>query len=300
MSIISVTRDLDKSGSWPSATVLDDNFELHRKIANYEIRWSIGADSVPDVAFQAQRIHGSSYVESEYFNDLAIDEHGRLLPELDGTRERDGWSARITYMLAVPKGGAIEDGEATARMIDIGEGGDISDLPAFKYFAESDSGIEQVLRQTIETYGASSVREVAALGSIGRNGHLGSHEIMRSIIQNAVRKKRQLGHGEIYLTALTEKSIRPIIRFVGDSAATVIGEPTRIYASDERAGLIHVSPVLIDPSRIIDGLVSDLGDCEVGSRPYEMLRHRILFLADGLSEEELGQDTVSAIRSTHQ
>ena len=43
----------------------------------------------------------------------------------------------INYLLAVPIGGEINEATATLRMIDIGEGGTIDDIPTYKYFKNS-------------------------------------------------------------------------------------------------------------------------------------------------------------------
>jgi hypothetical protein len=276
---------------------LSDMFEIPRHGAKYTIAWTRGATSNPDIASQAQRIHGLSYVDYGYFHRNGLAEDGRLVPELDGTREKSEHNTVINYLLAIPKSAPLEEAEATLRMIDIGENGTIEDLPTYKYFKEGMSkDVQEKLKKVVELYGIESVREVAALATVGKTGHLGSYELMRAIMQNSLIKKEQRGYGELFVTAMTEKSLRPVADFAGAEAIEIIGDPVQIFGGDERAAEIFVTPVIIDPNKVIDGILNDIARATYDTERVA-LRNKLLFLVDGLTNAQIGERGMDYIHS---
>lgn len=265
-----------------------DTFEIPRAHARYRIEWAMGCETNPEIAFRAQQIQGESYVESHYFSADGLDEYGRLVAELDGTREQPGVCVSISYLLAVPNDEQTQDAIAAMRLIDIPEGGSIEDIPTYKYFKESISlDVQQQLHQVIQHHGREGIREIAALAAVGRIGHFGSYELMRAVIQNSIIKKSEGRGSEIYITALTDKSLKPILEFAGTSASVVIGKPVRIFADEPRAKEdLRVTPVLVDPHKIIDGLVAEIED-PTNTR-VSSLETKLLFLTDGLTERQMG------------
>lgn len=268
----------------------DGQFEIHRNHSRYTILWTEGCESNPAIAFRAQQIHGQSYVDAGYFSADALDEYGRLVEELDGTRERAGKDLSITYLLATPKGAGVEDSIATMRLISIPEGGGIEDIPTYKYFKEGMSlEVQQKLHGIISEHGRQSVIEIAALASVGRSGAHGSYELMRSVIQNSIIRKSEGRSSEIYVTALTDKSLNPILEFAGLGASEIIGEPVHIFADEKRSGEnLRVTPVLVDPHKILDSLITDI--THVSNRDRGGLEAKLQFLTDGLTEFQMGKE----------
>lgn len=266
---------------------LPDQFELPRQGARYTIDVSVGEQDKPEIALTAQRIHGKSYVEYGYIAPEGLTEDGRLLPELDGNRDRADGSVRVNYLIARETGKSVEEARATVRLIDIGENGTVEDLPTYRYFKDVfSSETKTKLHNIIELYGKGSIREIGALGVTDARGHLGSYELMRATMQNALIKEAEYGHRELFLVSMTKKSLRPITEFAGKNATTLLSEPTEMFSDDPRK-VIHISPALIDPHKIIDGILDDI---EASDSPAKVvtLSHKLQFFADGLPAKCIG------------
>lgn len=275
-----------------------DKFEIPRSSALHRIEWTRGVDNNPEVSLKAQQLHGQSYVEYGYFDSRGLGGDGRLVPELDGTREKPDSSAVINYLLAVPIGGEINEATATLRMIDIGEGGTIDDIPTYKYFKNSlEGGVREKLEEIVAIHGNSSVREVSALATASSKGsHLGSYELMRAIAQNAVIKRERTGISDIYIAALTSKSIKPVLNFAGHGASEVIGSPVNIFTDDERSARdLQVIPVLLDPCAVIGGIVDELHSATSVDQ-QGLLVTKLKFMTDGLSDRQMGDRAAEALK----
>lgn len=280
----------------------EDNFDIPHQYAEHKIVWTKGAENNPSIAHRAQQIHGASYVEYGYFSADALTQDGQLVPELDGTRERPGLHLDISYLLALPRNSEdVAEANATIRLGDIAEDGSIEDLPTYKYFKEGMmADVREELERVAQGHGTEAViREVMALASEGREGHKGAYELMRTVIQNAIIKKEAGGLGELYITALTDKSLGPVLTFAGTNASTTIGESVRIFSDDSRAASdLCVTPVLIDPHKIIDGTVQDIERCDDSTKGI-LLHKKLLLLVDGLTQSQMGDRATAYLRAHH-
>lgn len=282
----------------PSGRYGEDNFDIPRHQAAYDIICAKGAETNPAVALRAQQIHGISYAEYGYFRSDALEEDGSLPLELDGTREKPGQAIDISYLLAVPRGRGIDDADATLRIGD----GSVEGTPTYKYFRDRrSSGVCEQLCELQELYGLGSIREVMALASVGKNGSKGAYELMRAVAQNCIVKHDATGQRELYLMALTGNSLGPVLKFAGPSASMVIGDSVRIFDDDQRAASdLRVTPVIIDPTKMIDGVIDEIeacGDNEETFRKRQLLIGKLSFLADGLTHAQMGDRAVMYLGS---
>lgn len=281
----------------------EDRFDMPHQQAEYRVAWTRGAANDPELAKRAQQLHGLSYVEYKYFTPDALAEDGRLLPELDGTREREGLDIDITYLLALPlDSNHVADAKATIRLGDISEEGSIEDLPTYKYFKDSMTlSVRDRLEGLVGEYGPEALREVMALASEGHEGHKAAYELMRAVIQNDIIKQDSTGQNKLYITALTDKSLQPVWAFAGKYASQIIGEPVRIFSQDSRAASdLRVTPVLIDPHKIIGGIVREIEECDTssrGTRREQMLSAKLHFLTDGLTVDQMGDSAARYLAS---
>ncbi len=258
---------------------LPDQFELPRHGARYTIDVSIGEQDKPEVALTAQRIHGKSYVDYGYIAPEGLTEDGRLLPELDGNRDRNDGSLRINYLVAHEIGKPIEEARATMRLIDIGENGTIEDLPTYQYFKDVfPPEVKAGLHEISETH---FVREAGSLGTTDVRGHLGAYEIKRAAIQNALIQELEHGQRTLFLVSMTPTSLRPITEFVGQHATVMLSEPTEMFSDDPRK-VIHLQYALIDPHKMINGILDDIEAAKDNSATVVKLRHKLEFITDGL------------------
>jgi len=265
-----------------------DMFEIPRHDARYSIVSSVGEDESPQVVEKAQQIHGVSYVNYDYFDESGKMDDGRLVPDLDGTRSDMSGKVVASYFVAFPAGGVVEHAKATVRLLDIGANGSLEDLPTYKYFADTfDDNTKTGLKSVIDTYGNSSVREVAALGTIESGEHRGSFELMRALVQNSVLKDAA-GHPELYLASLTDSSFRPVLGFIHPKSANILSKPVRIFSDDPRSKLIYVTPVLMDLSAVIQNTAQAVESAHTSSEAAK-LEANLRFITDGLPEDLVDQ-----------
>jgi hypothetical protein len=274
-----------------------DILEVPRRHELYDIELSLDAREDDALAHEAQRMHGASYVDYGYFKPEALDVDGRLFPELDGTRAKQDGNIRVDYILA--RSNHTGEAGASVRLIRIGESANIESLPTYKYFKDAfDDVTKAKLRKIIDENGTNGLGEIAALSNAGHDHSVGSYEIMRAIVQNTVIQHARRGHSEVYLASLTNKSLKPVRSFTGPSALRVIGEPVRIFADDARAHEIHVTPVLIEPYKIVATMADRVrGDgTEINSRFVPSL----LFMLEGLTPEQMGPDFAALVEQVTQ
>lgn len=271
---------------------LPDQFELPRQGARYTIDVSVGEQDKPEVAWMARRIHGISYAEFGYVTQECLDEDGCLLPELDGSRDREDGTIRVSYMLAHEIGKPIEEARATMRLIDVGENGTVDDLPTCQNFKDVFSPeIKAHLHELSKTY---RIREAGSLGAIGGvKGHLGSYENMRAAIQSALIQELEHGQPTLFLVSMTPKSIRPIIEFVGKHATEQLSGPAAMFSDDPRKA-IDLEAAVIDPHKIIDGILDDIEAAKVSNDTAEIVKrtHKLAFMTDGLPDACIGDRAI--------
>jgi hypothetical protein len=245
-----------------------DQFELRRRSAQYVIEHTVGDNGRQDVVRRAQQIQGISYADYGYVDESSLTGDGRLVPALDRTRDDPSGKVVASYFVAYRAGTSVADAGATVRLLDAGPAGSFEDLPTYRYIRDAvGPRVRGRFEGFVERHGERSVREIGALASIDDANHLGSYELMRAIVQNATIKERCYGQRELYLAALTEHSLRPVVAFVGEQTVEVLSDPIQVSFQDPRSTAIYVSPLLFDCARVIERMASG---------------HRREWMADGL------------------
>lgn len=271
-----------------------DRFDIERESGLYDIYATLGESADPVAVKTAWQIHGRCYVDYEYFLPTALMDDDTLDPTLDGTREKPGMPFRPTYLLATPRGEPVEASHGGARILDR-YNEDHWSFPTYSYYLKAGDVTTLAALTDIENrYPNSLIREIAALSH--RGSPIASYEIMRALIQNATIHKTQDGTEEIFVTALTNKSLGPVIDIVSPGAYELLGKPTEIYQDDDRAvrGL-SVTPVLIRPSEIMEATVERARSASSRTKPA--LDRRVEFFADGLTRQQLPAAVVDYLDS---
>lgn len=259
-----------------------DKFIFPWRDAQYHIESSVGEDQNPEVVLKAQQIHGMSYVNWGYFDATGQTPDGRLVPELDGTRGEPGGKRVANYLVASRIGRSLAEATATVRLLDIGPSGSIEDLPTYKYFQGTmDVDVKRRLQNVLALHGKRALREVAALATIADDEHRASWELVRSMIQNCMFKAETYGHRELYIASFTNKSLQPCLEFIDRKSVNILGDPVQIFLDDPRSRSIHVTPVLIDLSVVVDNTIASINNCTDESR-LKRLTAKLDFLTDGL------------------
>lgn len=277
-----------------NAPATADYFETPHLTSRYVICHTRGEDDRPDMVQKAWQIHAKCYTDFGYFSKEAIRSDGTLVPELDGTREREGIPLTVSYLLAIPRGKSVQEAEGSLRIIDA-HAGQVVSLPTYHYFdCEETTEVRETIQRIIEQYGAQNVREIAALGTIGSGAT--SYELMRAIVQNAMIHEYRTGQQEVFLTALTDISLGPIVDLAGAGAAHVLGDPVEIFQDDPRAKRdLEVTPVLFEPCRVTKAIMEELIVTSDERRRVQLMR-RLMFFNEGLSDAEIGETVLNFLR----
>ena len=282
--------------------IIDDNdidetysFDIPRTTATYDIYYTRGEKSRPDLVHKAWQINAACYIKFRYVDASGKLEDDTLAPELDGTREKLGVPITVSYLLSTPRGKSIDESEGSIRIVDAHDN-QVVHLPTYKYFDKDETAdVRDNMQEVVRVYGAENVREIAAMSTIG--DHLSSYELMRAVVQSAMVRQAATGKTEVYLTSLTKLSFRPIIELVGRNAAHVLGRSVKIHQEDPRANRdLSVTPVLFEPCRITMGIVQEIEQA-TDQADIDRLMGKLMFFNDGLTNEQIGKPVLSFLKS---
>ncbi len=269
-------------------------FDTPRKAARYDIVYTKGERERPDIVAAAWRIHAKCYTDFGYFSKEALALDGTLDPALDGTREKAEVPLVVSYLLAIPAGSnQVNDAEGTLRIIEaLPE--HIANLPTYKYFDKPETAhVGNRIHEIVDIHGAENVREIAAMSVL--RDHSASYELMRALVHNAKIRETQTGQREVYITALTSRSLGPVIDLVGAGASSVLGGAVKIFQDDPRASRdLYVTPVLFEPCYIPAALMNEIKTTKDEERST-VLKKRLLFFLDGLDTSQIEQDVLDFV-----
>lgn len=249
-------------------------------------------DRYPEGALRVQQIQGESYVAKGFVYETALDEYGRLLPELDRSRGKD-----VEYYLATAKerNAAGEYGQASLRKISIPKDGALEDLAAYRYSRDTlFPEVEASLRESIEKSGVDNIKEIAALSKTNNASSLVSFELLREITQESIRDNTQ----EKWLITFAQSAYRALHARFGGMSLQQIGELVAVDVGDDRTSdELRLVPTLVEPCVSLDGIVDAI---HVAQTPAEKKRlcEGLLFMVDGLEPEYLSDDVKNCIGMT--
>lgn len=261
--------------------------EITHKFENYTIQTFTETNN-PSGAFRAQQIQGESYVAAGFVYPSGLDEYGRLLPELDRSR-----GDNVTYKLATAINGDPAD-QAALRIIPLSEGGRLEDMAAYKYCKDDlFEGAAEALELHIAEYGPESLKEIAALSKADKAGQLSSFELIRNVVQEAVRDETN----EAWLITFAKPAFDAIQKNFGPRSLTQIGNPVQVDVGDPRTSdKLRLIPTIIKPCQVLDGLLLDLDEAEPVSDQHRIYVRTLLFLADGMKESELSEAVYDRVK----
>lgn len=253
-----------------------------RENERYTIKQFYESDN-PEDALLVQQIQGESYVAAGYVYESALDEYGRLQPELDRSR-----GDTVKYYLATPKDPAAnQKNMGSLRVMAIPEGGTLEDLAAYRYSKGMlIPEVDAMLQDMIESRGTSSVREVCALAITSEATSLASFELLREITQDAIREKSD----EKWLITFTSHAHNVFMKRYGVSVMQQVGLPVPVDVGDERTSdELRLIPTLIHPGELLDNILYDV---TTTNSPAEKTRlsGTLAFMADGLDQSQMSPE----------
>jgi hypothetical protein len=264
-----------------------DRYVADRENERYVIEQFYERDN-PAGALLAHQIQGESYVAAGYVYASALDEYGRLQPELDRSRGDD-----VKYYLALPKDPQSNPRNmGSLRVMSIPKGGTLDDLAAYRYSkAMLDPEVDDILKRTIEQNGISSVREICALAITEKATSLASFELLREITQAVICEKSD----EKWLITFTAHAHRVFLKRYGASVMQQVGSPVPVDVGDERTSDdLRLVPTLIHPGQLLENVLNDI-QSSVGQAEKTRLSSTLVFMADGLSESLLSPEVCEYI-----
>ncbi|MBH1955988.1 hypothetical protein I8H84_00215 [Candidatus Saccharibacteria bacterium] len=280
-----------RANNLPFPTI-DDSALERREIKHQHEQYRIETfteSEEPEKALIAQAIQGESYVAAGFVYKSALDDLGRLQPELDRSR-----GDTVIYKLATAIDEEAPDNkdQASLRILSIPSGGSLDDLAAYKYCKEVMSiEAELDLRHTIALRGPESVKEIAALSKSNEASPMSSFELIRNIVQEAIRDDTN----ETWLITFAQPAFDAIRGNFGGRALTQISQPVAVDVGDSRTSdELRLVPTVIKPCEVLDGLVVDIQE-EQDARQQRRLCRTLFFLADGMKSEEMSDSVNSCI-----
>jgi hypothetical protein len=265
-----------------------DHYKVVRENERYVISQFYERDN-PEGAILAQQIQGESYVAAGYVYPSALDELGRLQPELDRSR-----GDNVEYYLATPK--QLEMSPAnmgSLRVITIPDGGTLEDLAAYRYSkAILSDDVEAMLQSFIAEQGTQGVKEICALAMTNEATPLVSFELLRDITQAAIRAKSD----ERWLITFTAHAHGVFLRRYGASVMQQVGDPVPVDVGDERTSdELRLIPTLIHPGQLLENVLHDI-KTTLHTTERMRLSNTLVFMADGLDEDSLSADVLEYIQ----
>ncbi len=260
-----------------------DFYSFTRSFSRYDIEHFKESENL-EKALRAQQIQGESYVTAGFVYPDGLDEYGRLQPDLDRSRGEN-----VTYFLATPKNADFRNihKQASVRVVDIPEGGNLNSLAAYRYSAGSIAPEhEATLKTHIEIHGVSSVKEIAALAKTDAASSDASYELLREITQQAIRRNND----ELWLMTIAPNAYRSLMASFGPEAIMRVGGKVAVDEGDSRTSdELRLSPVIVSPCSGPDSILNSFKRADLPA-VRERLFKSLLFITDGLRPEELSEE----------
>lgn len=251
--------------------------ELVKKHSEYEIE--CGTEySDPHLVKRAQQIQGYSYLTAGFVYESALDEEGRLHPELDRSR-----GSNVLYYLA--KSRLNDDREASLRKIDAPE--QLDDMAAYKYCkGVIHSSYDRFLRSAHEDPD-KEVKEIAALSITTKDASAGSFELIRQAWQDAIRSDKD----EVWLMTFAPRAHAVLSHRFGEHVIEEASEETiEVDSGDERTNSqLRLVPVVVDTQRVLHNINKARNSAldEGNTAQARVYARTMQFMADGLEDEHL-------------
>lgn len=284
MSVIEIPAPGDRGFVNPRVHEIEHSHELYR-IVNFT------EAECPEGAIRAQQIQGECYEREAFVYASARDIDGRLFPELDRSR-----GDNVTYFLALPK--RVKEGrrnEGAMRIVDVPVGGSIDDLAAFRYSkATMDPTAALMLREKVAKEGPGSVREVGALSLTSDASTFATLELIRQAVQQAIRGKTQ----ELWLITFAPRAHASIVARFSPNTVLQVGPPVPVDVGDPRTSdTLRLTPVIIEPCHLPDQMLAYILNGARDDRDRRNVLRTLLFVLDGLRDDELSEKVVSFVAS---
>lgn len=265
-----------------------DHYTVVRENERYAISQFYERDN-PEGAILAQQIQGESYVAAGYVYPSALDELGRLQPELDRSR-----GDNVEYYIALAKHPEMSPRNmGSLRVITIPEGGSLDDLAAYRYSKHILSKeVDTMLQSLVVERGTQGVKEICALAKTNEATSLVSFELLREITQAAIRGESE----EKWLITFTSHAHSVFLRRYGASVMQQVGDPVPVDVGDERTSdELRLLPTLIHPGQLLENILHDIKSTQITTEKI-LLSNTLVFMADGLEETHLSADVLEYIQ----
>jgi hypothetical protein len=238
--------------------------------------------SHPELVLPARQVHATSYVSERFVHPGALEADGTLSGEIDKAR-----GSNVHYYLGVEvdeKGHAIA--RATVRKIDIGFGQTFEDLPAYKlakdtFYPEALDFLKGI------PHPQRTLKEISAFGNTPEVKGMAGLEAIRNLLQDGIDSR------ETWVFTMVEKSFKTLQRFFSPAMMQQIGEP---FAIDDPNVSPDIRLVLgmVDTNKFLQQILES-HEAETTERTKAFYKEGLLYLTQGLSEREMGEDVAAFV-----
>lgn len=238
----------------------------------------------PEKVHLAWRIHAEGYETMGFVKPTAVTPEGYLNETIDKAR-----GPLVDYYVGISKQDVSVAtpknlDAATVRKISLPDGGTVEDLPAYKLCASSLYPEER--KYLLELDDAQDrLKELGALARTPSAHPISIFELLRNA------RDEVLGKREIWFSSIVSSTYDSLVDAFGNIAVRQVGEP--VVLDDESVeSSVKLVPIIVDVDAFIDNIYSAVKQ-EVSSDGVRKKMRSLLFLAEGLRDDELGEDIVA-------
>ncbi|MDB5185191.1 MAG: hypothetical protein JWN38_999 [Candidatus Saccharibacteria bacterium] len=268
---------LELAGTAPKPTTEVENDKVLRMPSHYEHIITTEAAN-PAMAELAWRIHAEGYHTMGFVHKTAIAMDGALTTDIDKAR-----GDNVEYFLAINDVQEID--AASLRKVHIPEGGDYTDLPAYKLCEPqlSEPG-KQLLADLSED--GHDIIEIGALARTASASPYAVHELFRNIVHGSA------GKNEAWLFSIVSTTFDSLASSFGKDSFIVLGEDTPIV-DDRVSNGVKLRPAVLIPDLFIDNVLAQYEAATNRVQRHKLLR-TFMFFTEGLEDNELSEHAAQA------
>lgn len=237
----------------------------------------------PDLAFVAQVVQAKSYRAEGFVNDAAIDEDGRLAPDIDKAR-----GPNVIYYLASEQSPddltGTPEKASSLRVQELEPGMTFRDFPGY-VLSEDRLHPETEIVFDAFTQRGHEIKEIGALSRTPESERLATFEVIRAAMQDS------FGKGEVWFFTMVGTTYDSLVRRWGDDNLVPIGEDIKF--DDPRVKEdVSLKPLILIPDDFLGNLRNEYEQAKT-TKAKIRYAESLVYFSDGLEAESLDDEFLS-------